>query len=336
MHPAYALRAVFVTASSLANSVRAREEERRHGQAIRGTAVAPPLFVLGHWRSGTTHLHNLLARDSRLAWPSMHEALYPSTFLTGAGPVRVGGRLLTPTRLIDEVPLGFGNPHEDEFALCLLSLRSPYVGWAFPRSHDRYRRFLTFEHAEEGDRATWKEALVHFARKVSYAHGGRPIVFKSPTHTARLRLLREVFPDARFVHIHRDPFRLFESTRAMVRTATALMGLQPLDEDGLDERVLADHEAMYASFFRECHLLPAGRRHEIAYEALERDPVGELRRLYAALGLPDFAEARPAVRAYVEALGTYRKNAHPGLTAPERDTVAERWRPYFKEWSYPA
>jgi hypothetical protein len=334
VHPGYALRAAFITLSSLTNSALGRREERRHGAAVRQTTVTRPVFVLGHWRSGTTHLHNLLACDPRLAWPSMHEVLYPHTFLTSQDPVRWGGGILTPTRLIDAIPLGFGNPHEDEFGLCLICLRSPYVGWAFPRSHDRFARFLTFRGTRPEDAAAWKAALVHFAKKLSFRHQGRPIVFKSPTHTARIRLLLELFPDARFVHIHREPFRLFESTRAMVRTATGLMGLQPLPEAGLDERVLHDHEAMYQAFFEERGMVPAGRLHEMSYEALDRDPVGEVRRLYQALSLPDFSEAEPLVRAHLQALGTYRKNPHPGLNQQERGAVAERWHRYFEEWGY--
>jgi hypothetical protein len=335
IHPGYALRAGFITLSSLGNSAQARRERATHAAGIDKVAIAPPVFILGHWRSGTTFLHELLACDSRLAWPSMHSTLYPHTFLTSEEPVRWGKRILTPTRLIDNMPLGFDRPHEDEFALCLMSLRSPYVGWAFPRHHAQFERYLTFDGVPPEETDEWRQALLLLARKLSVQQGARPIVFKSPTHTARIRILLEMFPGARFVHIHREPFRLFESTRAMVRTATSLMALQPLAERDVKPRVLRVHEAMYRSFFAERALVPQGRLHEMAYEDLERDPMAEMRRLYAALSLPDFAETEPALRPHVAGLEGYRKNTHPGLDEGTRGEVAERWRPYFEEWGYP-
>src|SRR5437764_3242177 len=61
--PAYRHRAAFLTLSSLRNSAWQRREARLYGEAVAKTVVEAPLFVLGHWRTGTTHLHNLLACD---------------------------------------------------------------------------------------------------------------------------------------------------------------------------------------------------------------------------------------------------------------------------------
>src|SRR5687767_13430189 len=69
LSPRYLLRALAVSHQSAWNSVLGWYEERRYDSRVNNVAVPPPLFVLGHWRSGTTHLHNLLTIDARFAFP---------------------------------------------------------------------------------------------------------------------------------------------------------------------------------------------------------------------------------------------------------------------------
>ena len=106
----------------------------------------PPLFILGHYRSGTTHLHNLLALDPQFAAPTFFQVLNPHTFLTTerwAAPV--ADRLVVRRRYQDEMALGAGVPSEDEFALCTMTGLSPYMGWYFPGDGlSDYDRYLTF------------------------------------------------------------------------------------------------------------------------------------------------------------------------------------------------
>jgi hypothetical protein len=80
--PLYWPRAALLTLGSLSNSISRWREQRRYGTAITAQKVLPPLFILGHWRTGTTHLHNLLAVDRRFAFPNNYQVCYPHTFLT--------------------------------------------------------------------------------------------------------------------------------------------------------------------------------------------------------------------------------------------------------------
>lgn len=75
-------RAAAITLGSIPNTPVAAWENCFYGQRVRNTRPAPPLFVLGIWRSGTTHLHNLLAQDDRFAYPNTYQTSFPHTFLT--------------------------------------------------------------------------------------------------------------------------------------------------------------------------------------------------------------------------------------------------------------
>ena len=137
-------RAAVITLASIRNTLLAAWENWAYGRKIRNTRVAPPLFILGIWRSGTTHLHNLLTQDDRFAYPTTYQVLYPHTFLTAEKwEAPLMGVFLPRQRPQDNVAMGTGEPQEDEFALCSLTGRAWPMAWAFSRRADHYGRYGT-------------------------------------------------------------------------------------------------------------------------------------------------------------------------------------------------
>jgi hypothetical protein len=242
--------------------------------------------------------------------------------------------LLPGTRPLDNVRLGMGEPHEDEFALGCMTGRSFILGLAFPRRATWYDRYLTFRGVAPSEVAEWKAALQWFVQKLSLAYG-RPLVLKSPGHTCRIEMLLELFPEARFVHIYRDPYVVFQSTRHMMRKAWPWSCLQRPDESDLDDRIVRQYKEVFEVFFAERPLIPPGHLHEMRFEELEQDPIGQLQRLYEHLDLPDFASVEPVLRDYLRSLAGYQKNTFPELSAEVRERLAREWRDCFEAWGYP-
>jgi omega-hydroxy-beta-dihydromenaquinone-9 sulfotransferase len=329
-------RALIQTAIAASNSAGAWMERWRYGDRIEGARVRAPLFVLGHYRSGTTHLHNLLALDPGLAAPTLFQVLNPHTFLSTewfASPV--ADRFIVRRRYQDEMAVGASVPSEDEFALCTMTGLSPYMGWCFPDDGAVYDRYLTFRDVPEDEVIRWEGALTTLLKKFTVRYR-RPLVLKSPPHTARIRRLLGLFPDARFVHIHRDPYLVFRSTRHMIRTGQPLCQLRegPL-QDG-DDRILSVYTEMYDAYFSERGLIPDGRICEVAFGTLEREPIGVVRSIYEALGLSGFEDLRPRLEGYLATIAGYRKNRHDELPEPLRRRIAREWGRSFHEWGYKA
>ena len=334
VYPRYLPRALNITAMSLGNSLVRACEQWRWGKAIEEVEIQPPVIVFGHWRSGTTFLHDLLAVDDRFAYPTLYEVNFPHSFLTTERVVARLARLLMPTRRPqDNMKMDPASAWEDELAFCVFGFRTPYLGWAFPRRISHYDQFLTFRDASADDLARWKESFRLFLKKLTLRHG-KPLILKSPPHTARIRLLLELFPDARFVHICRDPFAVFQSSVHAFGKVLPVCRLQPTDAIDWNQRVLRLYRDLYDAFFDQRPLIPAGRYHELRYEELERDPISQMRKLYNALSLPPFDHVEPHLRRYVDSLKTYKKNVHVELSPDLRQRIATAWRRCFEEWGY--
>ena len=333
----FLVRGVSTTVQCAMNSLWALGEATVFGKRIARLRPKAPLVILGHWRGGTTHLHNLLSHDRQFAAPTNYQVSFPETFLlTERLITRLFGPAVLESRPMDNMSIELNDPGEDEFALCKMTGMSQCLGWVFDRSLDRYEKYLTFEGVREEDIARWRQALQRFVKKVVLRAPEQTPVLKSPPHTGRIRYVLEAFPDAKFVHIHRHPCDVF---RSMVHTWSALAPLvqmQRFDASRVERLVVERYKTMYRAFFEQRPLIPDGRFHEISYEDLVEHPEIEIRRMYEALNLPGFDKFRDELLEYIEGVRSYRPNVYDELPDETRDWLAREWGPMFEAWNYTA
>jgi omega-hydroxy-beta-dihydromenaquinone-9 sulfotransferase len=326
--------AALVSAVSLGHTALRFAQAAAYGRRIARTPIPhAPVFVLGHWRTGTTLLHELLARDPRHAFPTTYDCFVPGHFLLTRS--RLPRWLMPIRRPMDAVAAGWDRPQEDEFALCLLGQPSPYERIAFPNRPAAGAGALDLRGLSPAARRRWKTTFYRLVQALTLANAGRRLVLKSPPHTARIPVLLELFPDARFVHIVRDPYDVYPSTLNLWRFLYGAHGLQKPAWEQLPEFILDTFVRMNLRFEEGKRLIPPGRLHELRYEELVRDPVGQVEAIYRALGLGDFAPARPHVEAYLAGVKGYEANRHV-LTPAERRAVSERWGDIIRRSGYAA
>ena len=323
-----------ISAAAAFNSLAEPFSEARYRRRLReAPATPPPLFIVGHWRSGTTLLHELLMLDDRFCCPSTYQCFAPGHFLlTEDVLTRMLAWMMPAKRPMDNVAAGWSRPQEDEFALANMGAPSPYRRMAFPATSPATPAALDIGKLPAADQARWQRALRQFLARLAVRDSRRPVL-KSPPHTARLGVLSRMFPGARFLHIVRDPFVVFPSTVRLWRSLDEVQGLQAGLAADLEEYVFACFEEMYAAFERDRTGLPATSLHEVRYEALVADPVGCLAEAYRALELDDFAAVRPALESHVASMKRYRTNTYrhePRLVAE----IARRWRPFIERYGY--
>ncbi|MEZ4320333.1 MAG: sulfotransferase [Myxococcota bacterium] len=318
---AYAHRAAQITVLSAYNSA-VRRFDRHPPRPLK----RDPVFVLGHWRSGTTWLYHRMAEAPGLTAPNAFQVVNPLTF-RASEPVasRVFAGLVPEKRVQDDVPLGFALPEEDEYAIALLAGTSPYLGRSFPRALPFYERFLTLDACTDAERTAFHRAMRVFLGRLMDGADARPLL-KSPAHTARVKHLLRWFPDARFVHIHRDPFAVFASTRHLYDTVDWFWTLQRRDGSP-DATILRQYRAVHDAWFASRDLIAPGHLVELAYEDLVADPQGQLDRVFAGLGLG----AAPTVPAR-----PHRANRFPDLSEADQDAVRDVAAACFDAWGYPS
>ncbi|MBX3432207.1 MAG: sulfotransferase [Pirellulales bacterium] len=298
-----------ITAASVVNSALAAWEQLVNGRRVAAAEVAPPLLIVGHWRTGTTLLHELIVRDPQFSFPTTLQTMAPHHFLSSQWLVRPVMQLTMPKRRpMDAMAMGPDLPQEDEFAVCNLGLDSCYLHWAWPNQR-RFEEYLDFAASTPAHRLAWKRKFMRFLQRLAVGDSRR-IVLKSPTHTARLGLFHEMFPAAHYVHLVRDPRDVIPS---MIRTFQRLHYMQGLQEPRFDEL----EDAMFRLFTRmheleqrDRALIPAGQYVDLRYEDLVADPLAAVAGIYEQLGLDGFDRLRPELVAYFESAKGYRPNRH--------------------------
>lgn len=335
MHWTSLPRMVSISALSVLNSWNdLLESVLLGGRIARQKIEKPPIFILGHWRSGTTLLHNLMTLDPQFTYPNLYQVMYPGNFLlTERVVTRLTGWVLPKTRPMDNIPAGWGLPQEDEMALLLMTLISPYLMLAHQGRPEKYERFMDLKQLTPDERQRWQTAFMTFVKKLT-VRANKPVVLKSPSHTFRIPILLEMFPDAKFVYIHRDPYAVFNSGMHLRRTLFKENGLGKPVFDGMEEEVFKVYSDCIETYEQTKHLIPAGRLHELKFEDLEADPLGQMRRVYSSLGL-DFSQVEPAIQNELPALTKYTKNSFKMDEATMRKVYA-RWRPSFDIYGYPS
>ncbi|MBA4063167.1 MAG: hypothetical protein C0501_05535 [Isosphaera sp.] len=332
--PRYWYIAGIVSVASTANLVLRWVQEGLYGRELARTPLARhPVFVIGHWRTGTTLLHELLVQDPQFSYPDFFACFNPNHRLLTERFFKTYANWMAPQqRPMDNMAAGWGRPQEDEFALALLGLPSTYTDLAFPRRPPQHPGSLDLSGLSAGELARWKRTFVRFLKTVSF-RDGRRLVLKSPPHTARVPHLLDIFPDARFVHIVRDPHVVFPSTVNLWKSMAGRHGFQPPPTEGVEERVFREFRVIYDRLEEARPLFRPGRFHELRYEDLVRDPVGEVRKVYAGLELDGFAAAEPRLEAYLRQTDGYETNKY-ALTEGQRAEVDRRWGDVIRRYGY--
>jgi len=295
----------------------------------------PPIFVVGHWRSGTTLLHDLFSEDPNLAYPTTYECFFPHHFLLTEGTLDHAFKVLLPKRRPqDDVPVGFNRPQEEEFAMIMLGEGSPYNTMAWPRRGPAESDYLDFKGLPEKKVKSWADAFMWFYRRIKLKHGKR-LVMKTPGNAARLKVLTKLFPDARFVYIARNPLDVFPSTVKLWRALYSTQGLHnpPQLDAWLDDYVLDMFQRLTVAFEEDRHLIPEDRLVEIRYEDLVKDPIASMRDIYQRLGIPKFDEAEGPMRAILTDRSDHRVSSYR-LPKDIARKVADRLKPFIDRYGY--
>jgi len=310
-------------------------ENVRWGRQLRRTKIEPPVFLLGFGRSGTTHLHNLLWQDPQFGVVTNYQAILHPIALIGRGWLsRLFEGRMPSKRPMDNVAVSLDSPQEEEIALINATDRAALHFMSFPRAlPDMYDRYVCGLGEDEADLEAWKCGYLEVLQKATILSSMRRLVLKTPPNTGRVRLLTQMFPGAKYAHIVRNPYLVYQSMRNMYRKILPSQVLQEFDWEMIDRWMADAYKLLMKKYLSERSCVPPGDLFEVRYEELDEHPIEVLGAMYRSLGLGDFTAVRPRFEEYLDKLGTYEKNR---FDFPEDvvETVNDKWGFAFDAFGY--
>jgi hypothetical protein len=333
LNPKLLFRLLFLLQNGIwASFFKLREKAKYRKKLAQVPVVKDPVIIIGHWRTGSTLLHQLMSLDKNLVAPSVFQVSLPDSFLVSEKYYRpVMSSMMSQTRPMDNVKLGFDEPQEDEYALLKLTADSPMNQIIFQKPDGYFLK--QFKKYNPENIEAWKEAISQFCRKLSWASNKR-IILKNPFHSLRIELLRETFPNVKFIHIHRHPYKVIPSTINMwniVASQNRLNGKWKEPTIAEASEVLND---MLTSIRNSLSTLPAGVYTEVNFELFEKDPLTSLKKIYDEIGLEYTAEFEENVNNYLSGLKNYKKNVF-NLDDKDKQCIQEILADQFRHYHYP-
>ena len=294
-----------------------------------------PVFILGHWRSGTTFVHNVLSCDKHFAYNTTYQTVFPHLMMFGQPFFKKTMSWLMPSkRPTDNMELAVDLPQEEEFSLTNSMPFTYYNLWYFPKHWMEYaEKYLVFNDVPKEVLERFEEELKKVMKIAIWNTGGTQFLSKNPPHTARVKELLDIFPDAKFIYLIRNPYTVFESTRSFYTNTMKSLKVQDIAPEELAENILNVYNMVYDKYEAEKSLIPKGNLFEMKFEDFEKDPMGMTEKIYAQLQLSGLEAAKPSIEQYLNSKKGYKKNQYSYKPETVR-LVNENWMRAIEQWGY--
>ena len=296
-----------------------------------------PLFILGHWRSGTTFVHNIFAQDKHFGYTTTYQTVLPHYIMALQGFFKPCMKFVMPDkRPTDNMELAPDLPQEEEFALSNMTSCNYYNFWSFPERMQEYcDRFLTFRNITDEELQEFKQAFEKLVKISLWNTGGTQYLSKNPPHTGRIKALSELFPRARYIFLMRNPYTVFESTRSFFLNTIKPLQLNIITDEEMEQNILRNYMELYHAYKEQSLPLKevGGYLYEVRFEDIEKDALAITQDIYQKLGIPGWEEAKPAIEKYILSKKGYKKNRYQ-YDPRTVQLVNEHWAEALDDWGY--
>lgn len=311
LHPRFIGRFLILFLYSLGTSILKFVEHVLYAKDIKDTACPQnPIFIIGHWRSGTTYLHQIFNVLPGFKTPTMLEIGTPESFLVSKRVLSPIVKFLLPSkRSTDNVPLNLDEPQEDEFALFRATTHSPVEKLVFPEKDGFFLDHKCDFMPPEPSRHTWKKTLTTFCKKLAL-HGRGRIVLKNPFHSTRIIMLKKIFPNAKFIHIYRDPTKVIPSTIRMWKIEGEHNSLREgATAPSLDNAIVI-YDTIMKKIKVDLEQLPESDYCNIRFSDLKNDPVTTLCTSLDSIGVELNERQLDKLKKFTGSLKNYKQNKY--------------------------
>lgn len=252
------------------------------------TTGSPPVFIIGHWRSGTSFLHTLLCRVYPAAFTTTYHSVFPNNLFAFQGLVKFFMRIFMPSnRPTDAMKMHPDFPQEEELALGHAWFFSFYYWFYFPRqAASIVNEFLNLNNPGSKISREFRKNYMEYISRCKLNTGGDVFISKNPANTFRMEILRDMFPNARFIYLKRDPYETIESSQIFFRSLIQGISLQVCEDEKVDRFVLENYMRLVNHYMDNRQFIPSRHLIELSYEELIKNPAETLSQVTRQLDLP--------------------------------------------------
>lgn len=294
----------------------------------------PPIFIIGHWRSGTTHLHNLLCQDTNHGYLTTYQSVFPNNMLSKWIFKTFMSLNIPETRPADNVKLSPDYPQEEEFALANMTLASFYHFFYFPALNDvLYQKYVRFDSPDKQEILSFQNKYKELLAKAVFNLKKDQIIIKNPVNTGKLKMLLQMFPDAKFIHIHRNPVITYLSTYKFFVSLLPTTALTSYHDEEIKNYIIRNYKILMQDYLESRKLIPPENLLDIRYEEFEEDNLGHIKEIYQKFGLETWHEAEPYFKNYISRQMHYKKNIHK-IQKQELEIILKEWDFAMKAFGY--
>ena len=309
-----------------------------YGRDIDRQEVKAPIFILGYYRSGTTHLQELLLQDKQFAYLNFFQCIFPSAFLVTEKALKpIFDLVLKLTNFhhpAHRIPLNLSMPAEED--VCLVGSgyeHAPNWGQVFPdRFHEYFYESVFFERSLIF-KESFKYQLKSLMKRLSLKYQGKRLLMKSPPQTARLQTLIESYPDAKFVFIHRSPYEVFKSNQRLWKSFKDQQLHDQPSQEIVDQNILWSLDQCLEHFERSSTKLNENQLIQVSFDELMDSPTSVIQSIYSQLNLGDFEKSKPQIEAYIQAHHK-TNNASHSYQLEDCLKVEEHCQKWIEKWNY--
>lgn len=318
-------------------------ERRSYQRQLKGFDLPhPPLFVLGHWRSGTSFLQSLIGAAPGYMYYNKFQTIFPDSFLLTQHSLKpLINYLFARSPIARSWKNGVAHNFDSldtasEIEVAMINQMNPYSfhwGQVFPKRWKYYfDRYLFMDGISKREYRAWQQSVKQLNKKVNFTAPEDRLVVKNPGDTARLAHLHKLYPQAKFVFIHRDPYDVFYSNIKLWKRILSNLAVQETDEAQIKRSVRYIYRRVHEQYFADREAVPNTQLAEIAYEDFRKAPVATLAQVFEQLQLPGFAANRPYYEAYVGD-GGFKPSTYD-YQAEELAVLEEEWGPVMDTLGY--
>jgi len=229
--------------------------------------------------------------------------------------------------------MNIDSPKEEEFAMANMSETSYIHGFFFPkRIVKNFKESVLFSKDDYSNH--WKKHYDYFLKKIAFKYNKKQLLLKSPANTGRLKEIYEMYPDARFIHIYRNPYKVYSSTERLYEKILPITSFQKISNSVMENYIIEAYAGMYRKYLKEKALIPENQLFEVSYEEFVKNPVVIIEKAYHHLGLSSFNEAKELITNAVNDVSSYKKNSYEGIPESIKRKINEEWKFAFDEFGY--